>query len=149
MGLRKAFIGKFALLIMSLATGVAFAVPPEGALPPLPMFQQLELSGICADQQYLYVMAGGKIMQYGLTDLRLVRSVDLPALVPPSVAPASETELSNVPPPPPIAGPHGLWVNESYLYVLAGPVVYQYLTPDLTLQNTVELPKPESPQDGN
>jgi hypothetical protein len=148
MNTRKIVIGFGLLLMMSSATGAAFAQRAEG-MPP-PMFHMLGMSGFCADQQYLYVMAGGKIIQYDITDLKLVKTVDLPKPVPPSsVAPSGTGSNQPPPPPPPMAGLLGLWAGESFLYVLAGPVIYQYSTPDLTLQTTVELPKPEFPQTTN
>jgi hypothetical protein len=45
-----------------------------------------------------------------------------------------------------MAGPHGLWTGNGSLYVLAGPVVYRYTTPDLALKATIELPEPEFPE---
>jgi hypothetical protein len=42
--------------------------------------------------------------------------------------------------------PHGLWAGNGVLYVLAGHVVCIYSVPDLSLQKTVQLPKPELPQ---
>ena len=35
-------------------------------------------TGISGDQQYLYVMAGGKILEYEIAEMTLLRSVDLP-----------------------------------------------------------------------
>jgi len=103
-------------------------------------------TGICGDQQYLYVMAGGKILEYQLTDMALLRSEDLSDPGPPKGAPPKRPDPGGYPPPPPI--PHGLWAGNGSLYVLAGPFVYIYSIPDLTLQNTVQLPKPELPQAG-
>jgi hypothetical protein len=100
-------------------------------------------SGVSADQQYLYVMAAGKIMEYSLTDMTLIRSVDLPDPGPPPSPPAEGTEFGMRPPHPPMGGPHGLCAIESNLYVLAGHAIYRYSTPDLTLQGATELPAPE------
>ena len=107
-------------------------------------------TGISGDQQYLYVMAGGKILEYQLTDMTLLRSVALPDPGPPGQISTSSTATGSgkfPPPPPPM--PHGLWAGNGSLYVLQGPSVYTYSVPDLTLQNTVQLPKPELPQTGN
>ena len=101
-------------------------------------------TGVSGDQQYLYVMAGGKILEYQLTDMTLLRSVDLPDPGPPTGAPPKQPDSGKFPPPPPI--PHGVWAGNGSLYVLAGPFVYTYSVPDLSLQNTVQLPKPELPQ---
>ena len=58
------------------------------------MFHMMGLSGISGDQQNLYVLAGGKIMQYGLADLKLLKTVDLPKPVPPSNLPPKGKEES-------------------------------------------------------
>lgn len=106
---------------------------------------KFSITGISGDQQYLYVMAGGKILAYRLTDMTLVHSVDLPDPGPPKGAPAKQPDSGKLPPPPPPL-PHGLWAGNGALYVLAGPFVYTYSVPDLTLQHTLQLPKPELPQ---
>ena len=104
-------------------------------------------TGISGDQQYLYVMAGGKILEYQLTDMTLLRSADLPDPGPPgpSTTSATATDSGKFPPPPPPM-PQGLWAGNGSLYVLQGHSVYTYSVPDLSLQNTVQLPKPELPQ---
>ncbi len=119
-----------------------------GMQPPPAIFFKLGLTGISADQQNLYVMAGGKILQYEISKMTLLRSVDLPDLPPPANCPPKGTDSENSHPPPPPPMPHGLWVGNGVLYVLAGPVVYTYSIPGLTVQKTVELPKPELPQVG-
>lgn len=137
-------------LALSLAPSAACAHPPGGRLNAPAGFHPFAPSGICADQQYLYVMAGGKIMQYGLTDMTLLKTVDLPEPVPPQNTPPKETKSAQAPPfPPPMHGPQGLWVGGDALYILAGPVVYQYTTPDLKLKTTVKLPPPEFIEIGN
>jgi len=94
--------------------------------------------------------AGRQIIQYGLTDLRLVQTVDLPKPALPSTATNDESEDSNeLPPPPPMGGPGGCWTGEGALFVLAGPMLHRYITPGLTLDATVELPRPASPQTSN
>jgi len=142
MSRRKILIAFALALFLSPASGIAFVDQSEVMPLPPPM---MGLSGICADEQHLYVMAGGKIMQYGISDLGLLKTVDLPEPLPPSIAPPEEgMELDQFPPlPPPMAPPHGLWTGNGFLFVLAGPVVYKYTTPDLSLKATVELPKPE------
>jgi hypothetical protein len=151
MNVRKILVGFVLSLMMSSATAIGTAAPASGQGEAPPMFQLLGMSGICADQQYLYVMTDGKIMQYEITDMNLVETVTLPEPPSPPRTPPSRTDSSQLspPPPPPIAGPHGLWLGNDVLYVLAGPVIYRYSTPDLTLQTTVELPKPEFPRVGN
>jgi hypothetical protein len=154
MSIRKILI----LIGLALAGGLlltivtVFAAPPEGHPPPHVMFHQMRLSGISGDQQNLYVLAGGKIMQYGLADLKLLKTVDLPKPVPPSsLPPKGKEESGKFPPPPPPhhGGPQGLWAGGGALYVLAGPAIHQYSTPDLTFKTTVELPKPEFPHPGH
>lgn len=146
---RKILISLAVAVALILAGTLAFAGPSEGMPPHHAMFHMMGLSGLSGTQQYLYVLAGGKIMQYGLADLKLLKTVDLPKPVPPADLKSKGTEeWGKLPPPPPfpMAGPHGLWAGDGALYVLAGPMIYQYSTPDLTLQNSVELPKPEFPK---
>jgi hypothetical protein len=112
--------------------------------PPPAFFFKLGLTGISADSEHLYVMAGGKILQYDVTGTTLQNSVDLPDPAPPKDVPPKPKDHGKFPPPPPL--PHGLWAGNSVLYVLGGPVIYLYSLPHLTLQKTVELPKPELPQ---
>jgi len=115
--------------------------------PPMPaMFHKMGLSGLCGDKSNLYVMAGGKILEYSLSDMTLKLSVDLPDLPAPSAPPEGPVSSGKNSPPPPPNAPHGLYAIDGYLYVLAGPVVYRYSTPDLKLQTSVELPKPHAPQ---
>jgi hypothetical protein len=133
----------FALALVLILTSVlASAAPPEGMFPPHGLRPMMMPSGLVADKQHLYVVAGAKIMQYGLADLKLVKSVDLPKPELPK-----EQEARPCPPPhPPMGGPPGLWAAEGSLYVLAGPMLYRFSTPDLTLKTTAELPKPEPPK---
>ncbi len=52
----------------------------SGSLPSPALYFKFGLSGIAGDQQYLYVMTGGKIMQYRNENgaLTLLASFDLP-----------------------------------------------------------------------
>jgi hypothetical protein len=112
-------------------------------------------SCISADKQHLYVVVDGKIMQFGAANMKLVKTVDLPKPAPPSDARPADAPPQGKPPGhhppfgPPMAGPLGIYATESFLYVVAGPVIYQFSTPDLELRNTVELPRPEPPRAGN
>jgi hypothetical protein len=109
-------------------------------------FCKLGLAGITSDQKNLYVMAGGRILQYDLAGASLLQTVSLPDLpAPPNGPPPAATDNGNFPPPPPPAIPHGIWAGAGSLYVLAGPSVYIYSVPDLTLANTIQLPKPALP----
>lgn len=108
-------------------------------------------SGISGDAQYLYVMAGGKLLEYQLSDMTLLLSVDLPdpGSPPQGVAPPpSASGSGQLPPPPPPPLPQGLWAGNGSLYVLRGPFVYVYSVPSLALQSSVQLPKPALPQTG-
>lgn len=145
MNTHKFLIG-FALTLMLVSTtGVVFAQQFERMQPPSPMHRQQALTGICGDQQFLYVMAGSKIMRYGIADLKLQKTVELPERTPPASGPPMGGPQSGQMPPstPPTPIPHGLWAGNGFLYVLAGPVIYKFMTPDLTLQTSVELPKPD------
>jgi hypothetical protein len=142
------------LIILCLAlcsfAGVANPQQTSHVQPPPAIFAKLGLTGIAADQQYLYVMAGGKILQYKISDMTFVRSVDLPDITPPQGPPPKPLEPRKFPPHHPMGGPpHGLWAANGVLYVLGGPSVHLYNLPDLTLKNSVQLPKPDLPEVAN
>ena len=149
MNLRKILLSLSLAAVLILTGTPAFADPPQGMHPHHGMFHMMGLSGLSGTQQHLYVLAGGKIMQYSLADLKLLKAVDLPKPVPPAdLKSKGKEEGGKFPPPPPfpMAGPHGLWAGDGALYVLAGPMIYKYSTPDLTLKTKAELPKPEFPK---
>jgi hypothetical protein len=144
MKISKILISLALALALILTAGLAFAGSPEGMFHPPGLHRMMMPSGLVADKQHLYVVVGPKIMQYGLADLKLLKTVDLPQPALPK-----EKEARPCPPPhPPMGGPQGLWAGEGSLYVLAGPLLYRFSTPDLTLKTTAELPKPEPPKAG-
>jgi hypothetical protein len=143
MNIHKILIN-LALGLIFTATAALAGPPPGGMFPPHGFHPMLGPAGITADKQNLYVLAGPKIMQYSLKDLKLLKTVDLPKPTPPQGKEARPCP----PPPPPMAGPQGLWAGDGSLYILAGPMLYHYNTPDLTLKNQAELPKPELPKTG-
>jgi len=118
-------------MVLILTGTMAFGDPPQGASLP-GIFQFMGPSGISGNQTHLYVLAGGKIMQYSLADLKLLKTVALPKAEPPGAS------------KPPTPGPHGIWVGEKSLFVLSGPMFYEFSIPDLTLKTSVALPKPDS-----
>jgi len=134
--------------VLNAVAGPAFSGQTERPFPPPPM---MGLSGICVHGEYLYVMAGGKIMEYSLDDLTTVKSsVDLPKPAPPTSAQMEAAKSGLMPPHPPMGGgPHGLWPADNVLYVLAGPMVYTCTIPGLSsIQAAVELQKPDLPNAG-
>ncbi len=137
------------ILCMAIFTiaGLAYGqqTTSSSVQPPPAIFFKLGTTGIAGDQQFLYVAAGAKILQYEISGMTLLRTVDLPDATPPQGTPPKPPESGSLPPPPPPL-PHGLWEGNGFLYVLGGPFVYVYSVPDLTLQNTVQLPKPDLPQ---
>jgi hypothetical protein len=142
MNKHKILVGLAITLFLVATTGVVLAQQFERMQPPSAMQRQQAATGLCGDQQHLYVMAGGKIMRYGIADLKLQKTIDLPAL--PAGGPPMGSESGQMSPSgPPMPMPHGLWAGNGFLYVLAGPVIHQYRTPDLTLQTSVNIPKPE------
>lgn len=162
MHMRKIMIGLALTLVLGSAAWAGAPGKPEEMPPPPPMAHMMGLSGICADQQHLYVIVCGKILQYGLPDMALLKTVDLPEPGPPPGPPPKMTdagkpghppgppqkgeEFGKFPPPPPHMGPQGILASNGSLFVMAGPKIYRYAIPDLTLQATVELPKPEPPK---
>ncbi len=128
------------MLLISAAGAYAQQVngpPPAGA-------------GLCADGQYLFVMAGDAMYQYSIADLSLVNTVALPKLASP---PDSDNQIrgkvssdvssdNQTQPPPPPAG-SGLCTDGTYLFMLRGQSIHQYTVSDMTLVKSVELPKPE------
>jgi hypothetical protein len=141
---RKMLISLALAVALILIGGLAVAGPPEGMFPHRAMPPMMG-SGIAGDKQNLYVVAGPKIMQFSLADLKLTKTVDLPK----PALPKEKEGMPCPPPLPPMGGPHGLWVGDGALYVVAGPMLYKFSTPDLTLKSTAELPKPEPPKAGN
>ena len=146
--MKKMLIKIFLFLTICLIAGAAYGDQTSCGVPPSPaVFLKLGVSGVTGDPQYLYVMAGGKISLYETAGMTFIRSVDLPKPTLPNDAPPQPkaTDSGQFPPPPPPL-PHGLWAGNNSLYVLAGPFIYVYSVPDLNLQNTVQLPKPDLPQ---
>ncbi len=148
--MHKVFIALGVSVILSLFAGVGFAADSDSASPPPPPMMG-GASGVCADDSYLYVVAHHKIMLYKLAGMTLAATVELPrpgdppADLPPA-PPSDDAAASGMPPHPPMGGMSGgVCLADGCLYVLDGPVVLQYKTPDMTLENTVELPKPEPP----
>jgi hypothetical protein len=124
----------------------------QGNETPPPFNPKIGISGICGDQRNLYVMAAGKIFQYELSGMKLLNTAELPDLTlpsgghPPMTDPHGKTQAEGCPHHPPMPWPpQGLWVGGDHLYALAGLVVYRYSLPDLKLDLTQELPKPELP----
>jgi len=145
--MRKTAIALALSLFLCLTSAVALGLQADGTPP---FFQQMGISGLCADDAYLYVMAGGKIMQYSF-DLALQNSVNLPDPVSaPGAPPLTPAEAGAFPPPPPMGGPpHGIRAAGGFLYVMAGPELHKYAIPGLVLLATVELPRPEFTPSGN
>jgi hypothetical protein len=145
----KYLIAVVCALVVTSISGAVFAGQSDMPFPPPP--PTMGLSGICVYGGYLYVMAGGKIMEYNLNDpTKVVSSVDLPMPPLPTSTQVEVAKSGQMPPHPPMGGPHGLWPEDNVLYVLAGPVVYTCNIPGLTtLQAIVELPKPEFPKSGS
>jgi hypothetical protein len=147
---RKILIGLALAAALTLSGLAAYAAPhpPHHGMPPM-----MGGSAITGYQQHLYVFACGKIMQYSLADLKLIKTVELPKPAPPAgPKPEGKEAIKGHhhhppgPPHPPGPGPQGFWVGDNALYVMAGPMLYKYSLPDLTLKTKVELPKPEPPQ---
>ncbi|MCE5244582.1 MAG: hypothetical protein ABFD98_13845 [Syntrophobacteraceae bacterium] len=137
------------VMVWTLAAVPAYAASATtGGAPPPPPPMGLP-SGICADDSMLYVVADGKIMQYQISDLSLLATLNLPKPpAPPEGAPPPPPAASQLPSPPPVGGgAHGAWIANGTLYVLAGHTVFRYSVPDLTLQAPIELPKPAPPAD--
>jgi hypothetical protein len=144
MNLQKILLSFFLALVLILTSALAFASPPQGMFPPRGLHpMMMGPSGLTADKQHLYVVAGPRILEYSLADLKLVKSIDLPKSAPPKLM-----EGQACPPPHPPMGGAQLWAGDGSLYVLAGPMLYRFSTPDLTLKTTAELPKPVPPQTG-
>ncbi len=145
--LAAGFVGA---VLCSSFTPTAFGQDEQTVQVTPSMLHKMGLSGISGEQDYLYVMAGGKIMAYQTSDMSLLKTVDLPD--PPADALPPKPDVTQPPPSfphPHGGGPHGLWAGNRYLFVLAGPVIYEYTTPDLTLVSTKVLPKPELPVSTN
>jgi len=143
MNIRKILI-TLALVLIFAATA-ALADPPGKMFPPHGLHPMMGGAGITADKQHLYILAGPKILQFSVADLKLLKTVELPKPTPPKGKEAMPCPR----PPLHLAGPHGLWAGDGFLYVVAGPMLFKYSIPDLTLKNTAEMPKPEFPKTVN
>jgi hypothetical protein len=157
MKMSKITIGVALTLVVGLAAAGVFAQPPMGMGPQPPMgmgppphmFHMPGQPGIHADQQHVYVLAGDKIMQYAVGDMKPEKTVTLPEPTPPAGAAPEGTEPGRQQPPRHrMGGPQTLYGSGGFLYVVAGPTIYRYGIPDLTLKNTVQLPDPKCPQAG-
>ncbi len=145
-GIQLALLAGIVYTLLLITPGVTvFGETQQQSSSPGKFFK-MPMSGISGDNDYLYVMAGGKIMAYQKGRLTLSKTVELPDL-PADMLPPKPDFSSGPPPfpPPPGGPPHGLWVSDQMLYVLAGPMMYQYSTPDLSLITSKALPKPEFP----
>ena len=136
-------------LISAFCVSIDVLAAQEKEAPP-PFNPKTSLSGISGDQRHLYVMAFGKIFQYELAGMKLLNTVELPDLpLPPGGHPSmkdmhGKTSDGECPHRHPMPGPpQGLWIGGDHLYAMAGPVVYRYSLPNLKLDLTQELPKPE------
>lgn len=155
MRMYKITIGVVLTLLLGLAATVVYGQPPTGMGPHPPMgmgpaphmFHMPGQPGIHADQQHVYILAGNRIMQYAVGDMKLVKTVSLPEPAPPA-GPAPEGAQPGAQPPPRhhMGGPPTLYGSGGFLYIVAGPTIYRYGIPDLTLKNTVQLPDPKCPQ---
>jgi hypothetical protein len=152
MNKRNILIAMALFLAFSVNIAVLADQTKEGPPPP-PFNPKMTLSGIAGNQSNIFVMAAGKIFQYDLASMKLVKSVDLPDLAPPKEGPPpmkeppeKPSEQGKCPHHPPMGGPpQGLWTSGNYLYALAGPMLYRYSLPDLKLDLSQELPRPEFP----
>ncbi len=126
----------------------------SGSLPSPALYFKFGLSGIAGDQQYLYVMTGGKIMQYRNENgaLTLLASFDLPQPPVPSGAqpPPRATGSRSASAAASSAASRSLGRQRLPLRV-GGTFrlhLQRFRVRVLTLQNTIELPKPDFPQAG-
>lgn len=161
MKITKMTVGLVPVLLLGLTAASVFAQPPMGmgTPPPMgmgtahPMFHMPGQPGIHADQQHVYVLVGHRIMQYAVSDMKLVKTVELPAPAPPAGPAPDGAQPGGQPggPPPPrhhMGGSPVLYASGGFLYVVAGPAIYRYTIPELALKNTVQLPDPRCPQGG-
>jgi hypothetical protein len=152
--IQKILVSLGLALVLILTSIMAFAEPPQGMVPPPGMPPMMGPASMVSDNQHLYVLAGPKIMQYSLGDLKLLKTVDLPKPTLPKekIAMLEDEDCPEAPgcpcPPPfpPMGGSQALLASEGSLYVLVGPMLYRFSTPDLALKTTAEMPKPELPK---
>ena len=128
------------LFMLLISTTGAYANQHNGPPPAS--------TGLCTDGQSLFVMAGDTLYQYSAADLSLVTTVALPKPAPPKESDSNAVEKissdNETQTPPPPAG-SGLCTDGTYLFMLRGHSIQQYTVSDMTLVNSVELPKPAPP----
>lgn len=145
--MKRLLILPIVVAALSLAAGaVCYGQPRSGHPPRMFFFRHHAPAAMFGDGQYLYVTAGGKILEYKLDGMKLEHSVDLPACGPPPGRRGAWAEGRFRPMPPPPAPPTELWAANGKLYVLEGPAIYVYKTPGLRLEKSVKLPGPKPPQ---
>jgi hypothetical protein len=137
-------------LALSWCVGLSFSAAQPTDLPKPPPHFMRGPGGLCADASNLYVIQGGRILQYALTDLTsLAATVDLPKPdLPASTASSGSESTEKIPPPPPMGGSGGCWAGDGALFVVAGPMLHRYTTSETgpVLDTSIELPRPEPPQ---
>ncbi|MGC9195761.1 MAG: hypothetical protein ACP5IL_09955 [Syntrophobacteraceae bacterium] len=85
-------------------------------------------------------------MEYKIGTMALVHSVKLNGGAVGAVPSTAKGEVSARHLPPPPLPAQGLWAGGGEVFVLAGPVICVYKSPELTLEKTVMLPGPMPPQ---
>lgn len=145
MSFRKIFVG-FTLILLLCGTGELVRAQPGREGGSSDKLELLSFSGVSGTQQHLYVLAGGRIMQFELDGMKLIKTVLLPEpprprqAAPPKDAPSDRSPKYEAD----MSLPFGIWAGNGFLYVMGGPTIYRYTIPDLVLKATVELPRPES-----
>jgi hypothetical protein len=139
-------------LALSWGMGVARSNAQMTDRPKPPPHLMRGPGGLCADDAYLYVLQGHRILQVERSSMGLLTTLDLPRPEPPpQTASKDATSTEQTPPFPPVGGAAGCWAGDGVLYVVTGPVLRKYSVSDtgLTLESSVELPRPEPPQKSN
>lgn len=133
------------VLLLSAVNGLCQPAGPPPPMPPMSLRAQ-GATAIFGEGQYLYVLAGGKLLEYKIDTMTLIHSVKLNGGTVGAVPSSANREVSPMRMPFPPLPAQSLWAGGGKVFVLAGPVICVFKSPDLTREKTVMLPGPKPPQ---
>ncbi len=132
------------VLFVPAVNGLCQPATSAPSMPPM-FLRGHGSAALFGEGQYLYVLVGGNLLEYKSDTMALVHSVRLNGCMAGGVPGAATGPMSSGRMPPPPLPAQSLWAGGGKVFVLAGPVICVYKSPDLTLEKTVMLPGPPKP----